>query len=119
MRCLPKSYDLAGCESSSPITPNHVVFLTSQSTPLDWSLVEIAALVSESIYIKTLQEHPQYDCKILKGIGGMKPTIVRVAEWNGERVLVVGIRGTVTRSDWALDLNSGPSAWNTVSMIQE
>lgn len=71
--------------------------------------MEISAQVSASIYIPTLQARPEFDYKIIEPSGGKKSTIVRVADWDGKCVLVVGVQGTVTKSDWMLDTNSAPS----------
>lgn len=71
--------------------------------------MEISAKFSALIYTPTLQARPEFDDKIIEPLGGKKRTILRVEEWDGKRVLVIGVRGTVTTSDWMLDANSAPS----------
>lgn len=76
-------------------------------TIAEWELAEIAVMASSFAYEKLPSMNVQQRYKIIQEKGGLKATVAHIDDWSGKPVLVFGIRGTVTKNDWARNLNSG------------
>ena len=56
------------------------------------------------------------DAEAFKVKGNKKATVIYIEEVDGRHVLVVAVRGTVTKDDWMLNVNSTPKKSSQVSL---
>lgn len=72
-----------------------------------WQRVTLAAEVSKAVR-KCRASSDTQSLALASWNGSRKTMAVRVCHSCGSKVLVVGIRGTVTAMDWAVNSNTSP-----------
>ncbi|KAI4231349.1 MAG: hypothetical protein LQ349_005674 [Xanthoria aureola] len=98
------------CRVVSTPRPNTTA---TRRSHFEWQLIEHAANASHEVY----QELPDLnDGLYLTARGLSKAMIMYVDEVNGP-VLIIAIRGTVTKGDWMLNVNSRPRSSSKFKML--
>lgn len=86
----------------------------SSRTHFEWQLIRHAAVASDTAY----EEMPDIDDgQSLRAKGQCKAVIVYIEAVECRRILVVAVRGTVTKDDWMLNINSSPKKSSKVSPV--
>ncbi|KAL9026660.1 MAG: hypothetical protein Q9180_007449, partial [Flavoplaca navasiana] len=81
-------------------------------THYEWQLIKQAALASALAY----DEAPDMiDGQHFKAKGNCKAMIMYIDEVDNRKILTIAVRGTVTKGDWMLNVNSSPKKSSKVS----
>ncbi|KAL8912275.1 MAG: hypothetical protein Q9172_007530, partial [Xanthocarpia lactea] len=82
---------------------------TFNSTFFEWQLIKHAADASYRVY----EAMPDFeDGQMVEAKGQRKAMIVYIDVVDGRRMLIVGVRGTVTMDDWMLNVNRSPRKYS-------
>ena len=82
-------------------------------TQHEWGLIKHAVNASQQAY----EEVPEMNNgQYFKAKNNVKAMIAYVDEVDGRRILIIGVRGTVTKDDWMLNVNNAPKKSSMVGL---